>query len=186
MNALRRFTQRFGADKDAASIFSPPKSLGVLWLLGLLLAGSAINTSAQEQPAKAEAIRFRTVEIFVESGDKPLAAYQLEFKANGGNAKIVGVEGGEPAAFKEAPFYDPKAMQQERVIIAAFSTATADKLPKGKTRVATIHLQITGEQPPRYEVQVKTAATVDGKEISVHANAEEKQRNENEKASGEE
>jgi hypothetical protein len=34
-------------------------------------------------------------------------------------------------------------------------------------------------------VQVKAAATVGGKKISVHANAEERQRNENKKASRE-
>jgi hypothetical protein len=124
------------------------------------------------------------VDIFVDSTNKPLASYQLEFTASAG-AKIVGIEGGDHAAFKEAPFYDPKAMQHERVIIGAFSTAKADKLPTGKTRVATIHLQTTGEVTPRYEVQVKAAATVGGKKISVHANAQEKQRNENDKASGE-
>lgn len=128
-------------------------------------------------------LRFRTVDIFVDSTNKPLAAYQLEFTASAG-AKIVGIEGGEHAAFREAPFYDPKAIQHERVIIGAFSTATADKLPTGKTRVATIHLQTTDEHPPRYEVRLKTAATVDGRKISAQASAEEKQRNEDDKASG--
>ena len=113
------------------------------------------------------------------------SAIRATFAARGDPGPLVGIEGGEHVAFKEAPFYDPKAMQHERVIIGAFSTAKADKLPTGKTRVATIHLQATGDQQPRYEVQVKTAATVGGKKISVHANAEEKQRNENDKASGE-
>ena len=137
-----------------------------------------------QDAAPTNTLHFRAVDIFVDSTNKPLAAYQLEFTASAG-AKIVGIEGGEHAAFKEAPFYDAKAMQHERVIIGAFSTAKADKLPTGKTRVATIHLQTTGDQPLRYEVLVKAAATVGGKKISIHASAQEKQRNENDKASGE-
>jgi hypothetical protein len=156
-----------------------------IWLLLLTLGSLALAGFAQESAPKPEPVRFRTVDIFVDSTNRPLAAYQIEFAAPAG-AKIVGIEGGEHAAFKEAPFYDPKAMQHERVIIGAFSTATADKLPTGKTRVATIHLQTTGVLALRYEVQVKAAATVAGKRISVHANAEEKQRNENDKASGQE
>jgi len=147
----------------------------------LLLASVATALAQDNQPTSA--LRFRAVDVFVDSTNKPLAAYQLEFTESAG-AKIVGIEGGEHATFKEAPFYDAKAMQHERVIIGAFSTAKADKLPVGKTRVATIHLQTTGDQPLRFEVRVKTAATVDGRKISVHASAEEKQRNENDKASG--
>ena len=166
--------------------FSPFLLFHSSCLLGLAFAFLILpvfTSFAQDIATPTNTIRFRAVDIFVDSTNKPLAAYQLEFTASAA-AKIVGIEGGEHAAFKEAPFYDAKAMQHERVIIGAFSTAAADKLPTGKTRVATIHLQTTGELPPRFEVQVKTAATTGGKKISVHANAEEKQRNENEKASG--
>jgi hypothetical protein len=93
-------------------------------------------------------IRFRAVDIFVDSKDKPLAAYQLEFSVTGADAKIVGIEGGEHAAFSTPPFYDPKAMQQERVIIAAFSTNAVSRLPQGRTRVATIHLQTRATSEP--------------------------------------
>lgn len=165
--------------------FSPhplfPFSAG--WILSLaILMLPAVAMLAQEYKA-TNTLHFHAVDIFVDSTNKPLAAYQLEFTASAG-AKIVGIEGGEHAAFKEAPFYDVKAMQHERVIIGAFSTAKADKLPAGKTRVATIHIQTIGELPPGLEVQVKTAATVNGKKITVTATAEEKQRNENNKASG--
>lgn len=154
-------------------------------LAALCLLASAWVGTAQEVVSATNTIRFRTVDITLDSGDQALAAYQVAFTATGGNAKIVGIEGGEHPAFKEPPFYDPKAMQGERVIIGAFSTNAADKLPAGKTRVATIHLQTTGDSMPRYEVQVKAAATVGGKKISVHANAGERQRNENAKASRE-
>ena len=55
-----------------------------------------------------------------------LAAYQIEFSVTNILTKIVGIEGGQHPAFREPPFYDPKAMQQERVIIAAFSTDNAE------------------------------------------------------------
>jgi hypothetical protein len=119
-------------------------------------------------------VRFQAVDIYVNSGAAPLAAYQIEFKATNGNLKIVGVEGGEPAVFKNAPYYDPKAMQQERVVIAAFSTEAEVKLPKGKTRVATIHLQITGNQIPQYQVKLQAAADGAGRKISVEATVEER------------
>jgi len=152
------------------------------------LVAAAFVTLALVSPAQdsqlTNTLHFRAVEVFVDSTNKPLAAYQLEFTASGGGAKIVGIEGGEHAAFKEAPFYDPKAMQHERVIIGAFSTAAADQLPSGKTRVATIHLQTIGSEPLRFQVRLTAVATAGGKKIPALAGAEEKQRNENEQTTG--
>ena len=134
-------------------------------LLGTLLAQPA---------ATKDTVRFHAVDIFIDSKETSLAAYQLEFLVKNGDAKVVGVEGGEHPAFKDAPFYDPKAIQHERVIIAAFNTAAADKLPMGKTRVATIHLQITGERNPDYVVKLETAATLEGRKIVVEMTYEER------------
>src|SRR6266550_4454338 len=134
-------------------------------LLGTLLAQPAVTD---------QTVRFQAVDIFIDSKETPLAAYQLQFSVKSGDAKVVGVEGGEHPAFKDAPFYDPKAIQYERVIIAAFTTAAVDKLPKGKTRVATIHLQITGERNPDYAVKLETAATLEGRKIVVEAMCEER------------
>lgn len=120
--------------------------------------------------AEAEdAVRFKTVDIYVNSGSNGLAAYQLEFQTKSGNMRIVGIEGGEAAVFKDAPYYDAKAMQQERVVIAAFSTETEAKLPKEKTRVATIHVRVAGEQNPDYTVKLSVAAGSDGKKIDAEA-----------------
>jgi len=117
---------------------------------------------------------FRAVDVFVDSGAKPLAAYQLQLTAEKADVKIVGIEGGEHPAFQTPPFYDPKAIQQERVVLASFNTAPADKLPKGKTRVATVHFQIPSSEPAQFAVKVQVAATVDGKKISVQASVEER------------
>jgi hypothetical protein len=124
--------------------------------------------------ATDSAIRFRTVDLYVDTKDKSLAAYQLEFTAGGANAKIVGIEGGEHPAFSEAPFYDPKAMQQERVILAAFSTKPAAGLPKGKTRVATLHLQTRGTEELELTVKLQAAAGPNGETVKAETSVQER------------
>ena len=131
-------------------------------------------SSAVGQQTETNSVRFQAVDIFVDSQATALAAYQLEVAVTSGNAKIVGIEGGEHPAFAEAPFYDPKAIQRERVILAAFSTQPTDKLPTGRTRVATIHLQISGTNELKFETNLTTAASSDGNKISVTISATEK------------
>ncbi len=108
-------------------------------------------------------VRFAPLHIFLDSGNKSLAAYQFELKATAGQIKIVGVEGGQHKAFKGAPYYDPAALANDRIIIAAFNTGS--ELPTGRTRIATIHLQIIGEAEPDYELKLVVAADADAKEI---------------------
>ena len=108
-------------------------------------------------------VRFAPLRIYLDSGNRPLAAYQFELKATAGQIKIVGVEGGQHKAFKEAPYYDPAALANDRIIIAAFNTGR--ELPKGRTRITTIHLQITGDIEPEYELNLTVTADADGKEI---------------------
>ncbi len=143
-------------------------SLFLIVLFGLAAALFAGQPAGEEGRG-----RFRAVDIYLDSKSAPLAAYQLEFAATNGVVKIVGVEGGKDPVFHEAPFYDPKAIQQERVIIAAFSTEPAAKLPTGKTKVATIHIQITGLQEPAFELKLQAAADSQGNKISVEASFEE-------------
>ena len=80
---------------------------------------------------------------------------------------IVGVEGGEHAAFKEPPYYDPKALMQNRIIIAAFNAG--GDLPKSKTRVARLHLRLAANIEPNYQIKLNTAATADGSPIPAAA-----------------
>jgi hypothetical protein len=148
-------------------------SLHILALLTLLF-GLAARLPAQQPATEDGRTRFCAMDIFVDSGSTPLAAYQLEFAATNGVAKIVGIEGGEPAAFRQPPFYDPKAMQHERIIIASFSTAPAASLPTGRTRVVTIHFQTAGTQLPQFELNLQTAGDSQGNKISVQASFEER------------
>ena len=107
-------------------------------------------------------VRFAPLHIYLDSGNKSLAAYQFELKA-AGQIKIVGVEGGQHKAFEEAPYYDPAALANDRIIIAAFNTGS--ELPKGRTRIATVHLQIIGDAEPDYELELTVAADADANEI---------------------
>jgi hypothetical protein len=143
------------------------------WLT-LALFGLAAGLLAQQPAFEEGRFRFAAVDIYVDSGSTPLAAYQLEFAATNSVAKIVGIEGGEHPAFRQPPFYDPKAIQHERVIVASFTTAPATDLPTGKTRVATIHYQTTNTQPPQFELKLQTAGDAQGIRISAQASFEER------------
>ena len=123
-----------------------------------------------------EAGRFMVVDVMVETGQQPLAAYQIEVTGTNSNGavKVVGIEGGEPAAFRSAPYYDPAAMQGERVILGAFSTAPAAQLPRGEMRIASVHCLVSGDSPPVFRATVSAAATSDGQPISIQVNVKER------------
>lgn len=125
----------------------------------ILLAAAAL-LSAEEQ----RAVEFGYVDVVVDSGAAPLAAYQVDFSADAASAKIVGVEGGEHAAFSGAPYFDPAAAGGERVVIAAFSTGK--DLPSHRTRVARIHLQFLAGAKREFSAKLIAAGTVGGARIS--------------------
>ena len=139
--------------------------------LAILFCALTISVFGQQPAAN---VHFRAIDVYVDSGSVPLAAYQLEFSVANVPTQIVGIEGGSAKVFREPPFYDPKAMQGERVIIAAFSTEAPEQLPSGKTRVATIHIMTTGETRPKFELKLRAAADATGKRISATAVCGEK------------
>jgi hypothetical protein len=143
-------------------------------LLGLLIFGLAARLFAQQPAAEEGFGRFCAVDIYIDSKGAPLAAYQLEFAVTNGLAKIVGIEGGEHAAFRQPPFYDPKAIQHGRVIVAALSTESPDQLPNSRTRVLTVHLQCSRGAKPQFALTVQAAANVDAQRVSVDATFEER------------
>ena len=119
------------------------------------------------QPTTTDtASRFTYVDVILDTHDMPLAAYQFEF-TGGAGCQIIGIEGGEHPAFVNPPYYDPAAMQHDRVIAAAYSTVA--ELPKGATRISRLMLRVSGK--PAYQVRLITAGSTDGKpmpaEISV-------------------
>lgn len=110
-----------------------------------------------------ETVRFEAIDIFVDSGEAQLAAYQFELFSKDAGVEIVGIEGGDHAAFKEPPFYDPKAMNNNRVILAAFNTG--ENLPAGRSRVARIHVQLQGPGQKEYQTKLTVSATAEGDQI---------------------
>ena len=124
--------------------------------------------------ANADAPRFTVVDVELDSAAEPLAAYQLEFSSTNGAVKIVGIEGGDHAAFKQPPYYDPAAMQQDHVILGAFNTAAVAQLPSGTVRVASIHVMATGNVKPTFDAKIETAATFDGRQIPVQIRIKER------------
>jgi len=146
------------------------KNLCAIICLSLWLAeGVSAQESGRWEVTKEKGIRFRAVDVYIDAREQPLAAYQVDFRVGKGAVKIVGIEGGESPAFQQPPYYDPKAIQKERVILAAFNTAKASQLPTGKTRVATLHLQISGSKRPEYILKLEAAANAQGDHIPVTA-----------------
>lgn len=114
-------------------------------------AGLVVHSAAgRSEPA---APQFQPLEVYIES-DRAVAAYQVEIRVVGGTAAFVGVEGGE-APFDDAPFYDPKALLDQRIVIAALSTDSA--LTPGRHRVATVHVREVGNGA-RYQIRLQAAA----------------------------
>jgi hypothetical protein len=98
---------------------------------------------------------FTPVDVYLDSGERSLAAFQFEFLFDGEAATIVGIEGGE-GLFRDAPYYDPAGMERGRIVIAAFTTDA--RPPRGRVRVARIHLMVDGELRRPLEARLIVAA----------------------------
>lgn len=150
---------------------APARALGILAILSVAgaLSGFVRPDDAASRPP--EPATFAWFEIWIDSGDLPLAAWQAELKLLTPGGRIVGIEGGEPTAFREPPYYDPRALRAERAVLAAFSTAMQDSLPRGRCRVATVHVEIPGGAEPAAALVFETAAGPDGIEFQATATA---------------
>jgi hypothetical protein len=89
--------------------------------------------------AQAGDFSFMPLDIYIDSGDEPLAAYQFELRYDSWAYSIAGIEGGE-GALSEAPYYDPRGMDAGRIVIASFTTERTP--PAGRVRVATVHIAV--------------------------------------------
>ncbi len=148
--------------------------LMVACLVALLRSdGHAQDVAPADAPATNAVTHFEAVDILIDPGGTPLAAYQIEFVAAAARVKLVGVEGGDHAAFREPPYYDPAALSRHRVILAAFSTS-AD-LPKSVMRIARLHVQISGDGQPEWSAKliVASSATSDSIPADVRLSAAE-------------
>jgi len=141
-------------------VFCSLLSLGI----AALVHGQDSVRGQTESAATAVASRFGWVDVYIDAPQQSLAAYQFEFAAEVGQVNVVGIEGGDAAAFKAPPYYDTHAMHHNRVILAAFSTG-AD-LPLGHVRVARVNIEIRGDVKPQYVARLQASADAEGTTIS--------------------
>ena len=140
----------------------------LLVLLPLLCLAAAPG----EAPAP-QASRFTYVDIMIDPKGQMLAAWQFEFATEVGTISLVGVEAGDvPAYAKRPPYYDPAALAGHRIIVGDYSLDP--NLPKTKTRVARLMLEVRGDARPQYVTRVMAAANSDGKTIPVELSLVEK------------
>ena len=139
-------------------------------ILFLLLAAAAVGAGPLADrdaapPAPAAGTRFEAVDVYIDPGGKPLAAYQFELTAQAqGEVKLAGLGGGEDhAAFAQPPYYDAAAHLDRRIVVAAFNTG--EDLPKARTRVARLMVHVTGPGRPRYTATLQAAAGTDARPI---------------------
>lgn len=141
------------------------------WLImgaALLVAAPPLQRVLWAQDdGEAAAARFTWVDVYVDAGELPLAAYQVDLVALTDDVRIVGVEGGDTGAFAEPPYYDPAALQQGHIILGAFDTG--DELPVGPVRVARLHVMCAAGAAPEMSIELTVAATLGGDAIDATA-----------------
>ena len=146
------------------------KLLLIILALFFLPALVVLSSPSKVYARSSQKVTFFPLNIYIDSSANDLAAYQFELYTGSSQVKIVGVEGGDSAAFKEPPYYDPAALANNRIIIAAFNNG--DNLPKGKTKVATIHLQAPTDYESAFELSLTLAATKGGQKIQAQISFE--------------
>jgi len=141
--------------------------LAALALCAGALAIAEEGPVAEPRPEKAPApIRFKPVDVWVQTGGERLAAYQVEVTYDARRVQVVGVEGGDKGPFNEAPYFDPKGKAGGRMIVAAFTSDDA-KAPEGRLRIARLHLRVVGEGDPEIKIRLVTAARPGGERIAL-------------------
>ncbi len=125
-------------------------------VLASLVAGGAARTTGAPDRA-----RFRVVDIWIDSG-APVAAWQVEVATTAGESTMVGVEGGD-GPFAEPAYYDPKALEGGRIVLAAFTTDAP--LPAGRHRIARLHVR-EGNGPAEHAAQLVVAAGTEGEPVT--------------------
>ena len=139
------------------------KALLPVPLLVLLAACCLVPTAAGADSGGSP--RFVPVEIHLDS-PQPVAAWQFELRDRNGAMKVVGIERGGIPAFPDAPYYDREAVAAggaDRIIVADYTLADASRLPRGRMRLAILHLMLEGDAD--FELRLVTATRSDGQAI---------------------
>ena len=137
--------------------------------LKVLCVAAALQLSAQP-----EAGYFTTVDLYVVT-DTPVAAWQVELTEQRGAMQIVGIERGDDSTFRDPPFYDRVALERgatDRIVLASFSLSEASELPRGRVRIARVHVRTSAEGEPEYGARLVAAGAADGRPIEAQLNLE--------------
>jgi hypothetical protein len=155
-----RPSHAFAARAAGAWAGRPCHGIALIAMLLILNEGRAQTTlNVATMP-----VSFRSVHVLVDPHAYALAAYQIELFADPSRVTLVGIEGGEHLAFNAPPYYDLAALNHNRVILAAFSTSS--DLPTTKTRVATLHVRVIGDDPVTWSAKLITAADATGQTLA--------------------
>jgi hypothetical protein len=133
-------------------------------ILFVLIASSSTLAGSPEEECKGK-ISFSTADVYVDSNNDELAAYQIDIKYDKEKIKIVGLEGGT-GGFNKPPFYDQAGLEGGHIILAAF-VSDDKQAKKGSSSVARLHLQTTGCPPFELKTEPVAAAKPGGKSIPV-------------------
>ena len=118
--------------------------------------------------AVAGDIAFYPVDIYIDTGEKPLAAWQLEVHYNDTDITITGVEGGDHP-FGEPAYYDHLGMTQGRIVLAAFTTDR--NAPSGRLRVARLHFMEEADGEGGISIRLILTAGPEGVPYEAEVNA---------------
>lgn len=144
------------------------------WLLLSLLAIAPFEARVAPSPPPQERATspssFTWVDVWVDSGQTPLAAWQVKVRATEGQVSLVGVEGVDFPDARKAPWFDEKARGGSEVIVASFSPQESLQLPRGRVCVARLHLEVRGSTAPRFAAEAVTAATFGGARFPITVN----------------
>ena len=113
----------------------------------------------------ADEVKFMAIDVYADSRDKQLVAWQLQLQYPE-TIKLISIENGESKAFDRLPDYNKKLADKGRVVIAAFTT-NDQAAPKGENRIMRLHIQYTGDKKPQFNISVLAAASPGGKRIPI-------------------
>ncbi|MEM1212563.1 MAG: hypothetical protein AAGI68_09730 [Planctomycetota bacterium] len=126
----------------------------------VLLTAAPLSGNGPATPDTTQPIRLATppqghflaLPITLDPQGQPLAAYQLELTATHGTFQIVGIENAPNLpAFPNPARYDRTTAQPDhpidRLILADFSLAPPEDLPRKPTVIATVHAYVTPPNP---------------------------------------
>jgi hypothetical protein len=132
-------------------------------IVPILLLLALVGAEAPVEPPVQPASPFTVVDVFIDPRGTPMAAYQFELSVTHGKVNFVGVEKGDIPAFQDPPYYDPAATNGSRIVVGAFNVG--GQLPRNKSRMVRLHVNIEGDVKPQFVVKLMTAGDADGKPI---------------------